>query len=111
MTGNTARVTRSSPNTLISNTLLISASLASSTAPMMPKPALLTSTLIRPKRLRRRLDDRRDLSGLAKIHRHGKQAVGSLWEGRRDFFRIADVATTLSPRWRRGPDELAAKSL
>src|SRR5665213_2505353 len=48
--GSSARVTASSPKTLISKSSRISCSEASSTAPIRPRPALLISTSTRPKR-------------------------------------------------------------
>src|SRR5262245_534191 len=50
MYGSTARVTFSSPKTFVRYTASTSAALASSTAPIRPKPALFSNTSIRPKR-------------------------------------------------------------
>ncbi|EXF43055.1 hypothetical protein BAY1663_04529 [Pseudomonas sp. BAY1663] len=48
MCGSTARVTLSTPNTLVANSRSVSLALVSSTAPSTPKPALLISTSMRP---------------------------------------------------------------
>ena len=68
--GSTARCTLRMPNTLVSNTARAAASLASSTADSKPRPALLTTTSMRPNRCDGRFDRRGGLRLVEHVERH-----------------------------------------
>ena len=96
--GKTARVTRTSPNTFVSKTFAISTSVASSTAPINPCPALFTSTSIRPNRPTAE-------STMAIICAESRRSMGTARsrsgassKSAATFSGFREVATTQSPR-------------
>ena len=106
-TGSAARVTLSTPNTLVSNSARAWASEISSIAPRSPYPALLTSTSIRPNRSTAAGDRRVGLLGHRDVQRYRHSACACVRERFDHPPRVAGAAATWSP-WARA-DAVSAR--